>query len=195
MKNLSDEIWHKIFKYGYNDIEFLYSCLLVNKIWSSNVVPILWKQPFKILSRHSYKLISTYFLPNPFYNYHSFLRHLSYYSLYFSVEEWCTINNYAYTHNRAEKVEVLCKTFSHILLLFAKSSNLKILTFVINADNIYYKQIDFAQRVSVVSEILKNRTVSNWISNIEEIELEGDFMIDININLLINTCSKLRKVS
>src|SRR5256885_9002050 len=59
-----NEILQEIFKYIVNDIDYLHSCLLVNKIWSSNVVPILWNRPFHLLLLHnshlSHQIISTY---------------------------------------------------------------------------------------------------------------------------------------
>jgi hypothetical protein len=59
-----NEILQEIFKYIVNDIDHLHSCLLVNKIWSSNVVPILWNRPFHLLLLHnnhlSHQIISTY---------------------------------------------------------------------------------------------------------------------------------------
>ncbi|CAB5320001.1 unnamed protein product [Rhizophagus irregularis] len=59
-----NEILQEIFKYIVNDIDHLHSCLLVNKIWCSNVVPILWNRPFHLLLLHnnhlSHQIISTY---------------------------------------------------------------------------------------------------------------------------------------
>ena len=57
-----NEILQEIFKHFVNDIDYLHSCLLVNKIWSSNVVPILWNRPFHLLynSHLSHQIITTY---------------------------------------------------------------------------------------------------------------------------------------
>ncbi|CAG8499836.1 17185_t:CDS:2 [Funneliformis caledonium] len=59
-----NEILQEIFKHFVNDIDYLHSCLLVNKIWSSNVVPVLWNRPFHLLLHNhinlSHQIISTY---------------------------------------------------------------------------------------------------------------------------------------
>ncbi|CAG8566246.1 15589_t:CDS:2 [Cetraspora pellucida] len=44
--SLPNESLQEIFSYIQYDKKALYSCLLVNKNWCCNIIPLLWKQPF-----------------------------------------------------------------------------------------------------------------------------------------------------
>ncbi|CAG8674480.1 39910_t:CDS:1 [Gigaspora margarita] len=47
MSSLPADCLSIIFKYFYNDLTTLYSCLLVNTLWCSTIIPILWSNPWK----------------------------------------------------------------------------------------------------------------------------------------------------
>ncbi|RIA99782.1 hypothetical protein C1645_811153 [Glomus cerebriforme] len=49
MSKLNGDILYLIFKHFQDNIPTLYSCLLVNKTWCGIIIPILWKNPWKIL--------------------------------------------------------------------------------------------------------------------------------------------------
>ncbi|KAG9300909.1 hypothetical protein G9A89_004967 [Geosiphon pyriformis] len=99
----------EIIKYLENDINSLYSCLLVDRFWCANVVGFLWKRPFHFLEQPSRALIRTYVSclskeqhklfeeagvelplkrPIPTFNYAVFLRELVLTPLYKSVSDW-----------------------------------------------------------------------------------------------------------
>src|SRR6266498_4050272 len=58
------EITSNIIQNFRNDIESLYSCVLVNKICCRIATPLLWEDPFSVKYRRnlSYHFIDTYFL-------------------------------------------------------------------------------------------------------------------------------------
>jgi hypothetical protein len=60
VKLLPPECLLTIFKYFKDDKKTLHSCLLVDRYWSSCVVPLLWNHPFELSKRPSSKLIETY---------------------------------------------------------------------------------------------------------------------------------------
>lgn len=212
-----NEILQEIFNNFVNDICSLHSCLLVNKIWSINVVAILWNRPFHYISLSS-QIISTYLSclekekrleldlkkkfrslsfssdssNSPTYNYPSFLRHLSYFSFICSIQEWCIVH-----HNGNHSA--LIKIIQALFRLFAKfSSSLETLVFVMDMDDLMLfnenHQGYFGNFPSVNSSILREPIVCNWISHIKEIELAGDFVIDQNFPVLLTICKDLKKV-
>src|SRR4051812_16816966 len=56
MSKLTRDCLLIIFEELGNDVKSLYSCLLVNRLWCETVVPILWKNPWKVL-KNKYKVI------------------------------------------------------------------------------------------------------------------------------------------
>src|SRR6266498_1038263 len=57
---LPPEILEEIFENLHDDKKALHSSLLVNRSWCRNIVPILWRQPFKLLNKPSVELVQTY---------------------------------------------------------------------------------------------------------------------------------------
>src|SRR6266542_5194438 len=58
---LPTECMQEIFKHVQAQGFGLYSCLLVNRYWCKNIIPLLWSRPFEVLSSENrYKLIHTY---------------------------------------------------------------------------------------------------------------------------------------
>jgi hypothetical protein len=57
MSNLNRDILYLIFEELKDDGNSLYSCLLVNKIWTNIIIPILWKNPWKYLKKESKNII------------------------------------------------------------------------------------------------------------------------------------------
>src|ERR1700722_6069439 len=58
---LPTECMLEIFKHVQAQDSGLYPCLLVNRYWCKNIIPLLWSHPFKGLSSENrYKLIHTY---------------------------------------------------------------------------------------------------------------------------------------
>lgn len=210
------DILNEIFNHFINDIKDLHSFLFVNKIWSSNVVTILWNRPFHLLLHNninlSHQIISTYLscldkeerskLVNndlslsfsshpPSYNYSSFLRHLSYFSFVASIQEWCIV------HNNCNVCSLL-KIIQALFRLFSKSSpSLETLIFGMDL-NIPNVSQDFNITIHspfTTIRILHESIVLNWISHIKEIELAGDFVIDKSFPVLLNICKDLKKVN
>ncbi|GBC05627.1 hypothetical protein RclHR1_06320005 [Rhizophagus clarus] len=57
MSNLNEDIFYLIFEELKDDRNTLFSCLLVNKSWFNNIIPILWKNPWKYLKNKKMKLM------------------------------------------------------------------------------------------------------------------------------------------
>jgi hypothetical protein len=53
MSKLIGDVLYLVFEDLQDDRKTLYSCLLVNKTWSENVIPILWRNPWKCLTNES----------------------------------------------------------------------------------------------------------------------------------------------
>jgi hypothetical protein len=209
MDSFPNEILQKIYKYNFDDVRTLHSCLLVNKLWCNNVVPILWNRPFHLLlliynkkyNKKSYEIISTYLScldkekmskltlttaskltqnNKPCYNYPSFLLHLSYYTFIVSIQEWCAVyENYSST-----------KIIQSLFRLFANfSPGLITLEFATS-------EIDFDNFNTINSTLsLCDSIVQNWMSNVSELELAGNFVIDHNFPSLFKKCKNIKKVS
>ncbi|CAG8621952.1 19983_t:CDS:2 [Gigaspora margarita] len=65
----------------------LISCLLVDKYWCNNALPLLWNQPFDIVSRDNrHKLIRTYISSKALFKYEKYLEEFSYNNLYLSAD-------------------------------------------------------------------------------------------------------------
>lgn len=196
---LPSDILREILEHFINDVVNLHSFLLVNRLWCSNAVVILWKRPFNITKSH--KIILTYIscldhneklrlktsdLPLPVnpptYNYPSFLRHLSYFPFISFVKLFC-INHK--TFNPCEIEQILFR-------LFSKSTDgLEILDFIIDIDD----NLNLFDNFTAKRNLFKCESIINWMSHIKEIELGGDFVIDENFISLLTNFKDLKKVS
>ncbi|GBC00710.1 hypothetical protein RclHR1_03950006 [Rhizophagus clarus] len=100
MAKLVRDILYLIFEELHDDKNTLYSCLLVNKTWSEIIIPILWRNPWKNLSKenelslsnviishlsnetknlllYSLNYFSTKSYKKPLYNYINYCKHLN----------------------------------------------------------------------------------------------------------------------
>src|SRR3954465_10436768 len=48
------ELLSEIIQYFRSDILTLHSCILVNRLWCRLAIPLLWENPFSIISRRDY---------------------------------------------------------------------------------------------------------------------------------------------
>ncbi|GBB99035.1 hypothetical protein RclHR1_00340026 [Rhizophagus clarus] len=101
MSKLLEDILYSIFEELYDDKNTLCTCLLVSKTWCEIIIPILWRDPWKNLSKENELSLSNliisyltnetknrfhyflnYFLPNscqkPLYNYIIYCKHLNF---------------------------------------------------------------------------------------------------------------------
>ncbi|CAG8461510.1 664_t:CDS:1 [Paraglomus occultum] len=103
---LPTECLQKILSYiDEEDISTQYSCLLVNRIWHDNTLPILWRRPFAYVKpKYSHKVLHELLLllPNevkkklgllminlkPINNYARFIRDIDYLHLVVAVDTW-----------------------------------------------------------------------------------------------------------
>src|SRR6266542_4190020 len=166
LPELSDEI----IQYFRNDFSTLHSCILVNRLWCRLAIPILWENPFSIISRDNYycledhkiRFIDIYlhnlndeekiklneyginfsFLSNTLFNYPNFIKHLKINEFIYAVEEWI---------KATVKIEVIQNSDS---VRFIYKSLLKI--FTENEANLYTLEINnhYNHSYDAVSELI-----------------------------------------
>ncbi|PKC75805.1 hypothetical protein RhiirA1_407170 [Rhizophagus irregularis] len=61
--NLAPELLGQIFSHLEYDLNTLYSCLLVSRIWCKSTVPLLYKQPFHLCPTYNHKKLINLYLP------------------------------------------------------------------------------------------------------------------------------------
>ncbi|PKB97404.1 hypothetical protein RhiirA5_433212 [Rhizophagus irregularis] len=59
---LIDDCVYDILQYLQNDGTTLFNCLLVNRFWCKTTIPLLYTNPFVIISKKKYMIISTIIL-------------------------------------------------------------------------------------------------------------------------------------
>ncbi|PKC70170.1 hypothetical protein RhiirA1_532894 [Rhizophagus irregularis] len=102
------ELIDDIIQYFHNDYKTLHSCILVNRLWCSLAIPLLWEDPFSSPTKNNHFIeIYLHFLnddyktklneyvihngilnSNTLFNYPKFIQHLNTYEVYNSIEEW-----------------------------------------------------------------------------------------------------------
>ncbi|CAB5182229.1 unnamed protein product [Rhizophagus irregularis] len=102
------ELIDDIIQYFHYDYKTLHSCILVNRLWCSLAIPLLWENPFSSPTKN-YHCIEIYLhylnddcktklneyvihngilKSNTLFNYPKFIQHLNTYEVYNSIEEW-----------------------------------------------------------------------------------------------------------
>jgi hypothetical protein len=191
---LPNELLKEIFNNESQNIKFLHSCLLVNKSWNFNVIPILWNRPFHLLlhcnKKYSHHIISTYHSclnKQTIYNYHLFLRQLSFFSFLASVQEWCTLN---------ENVPFDLKIAKEIFLFFAKfTPMLESLEFTFEIESLF-KLTNVKLFNSMIVFIIIDSKVRKWVSDVREIFLEGDINgpYRYDFSMILHSCRNIKTV-
>ncbi|RGB26907.1 hypothetical protein C1646_820108 [Rhizophagus diaphanus] len=102
------ELIDDIIQYFHYDYKTLHSCILVNRLWCSLAIPLLWEDPFssptkdyhciEIYLHHlnddcktklnEYVIHNGILNSNTLFNYPKFIQHLNTYKVYNSIEEW-----------------------------------------------------------------------------------------------------------
>ncbi|PKY30820.1 hypothetical protein RhiirB3_448101 [Rhizophagus irregularis] len=112
------ELYYEIIQYFRKDISTLYSCILVNRLWCRLAIPLIWEDPFSLLTQNS-RYINTYLcflnedgkarfneygindnllLLNTSFNYPRFIKYLDTFKISNSVEDWVITLKYKYNH-------------------------------------------------------------------------------------------------
>lgn len=102
------EIINEIIENFYDDFKTLHSCLLVNRLWCRLAIPLLWNDPFSIITEN-YNFIEIYLLHlrndakkelnkyitcnnlyslNTLFNYPSFIQHLDTSKISYAINKW-----------------------------------------------------------------------------------------------------------
>ncbi|PKY32261.1 hypothetical protein RhiirB3_450316 [Rhizophagus irregularis] len=122
------ELTYEVIKYFQNDYSTLYSCILVNRLWCRLAIPLLWENPFSILTKNynfieiylhnlnddlktklnEFKIIDNSLPSNTLFNYPKFLKYLNTHNFIFFVEKW--LKYYSRSYNRLGDVYVLLLT-------------------------------------------------------------------------------------
>ncbi|EXX51805.1 uncharacterized protein OCT59_000361 [Rhizophagus irregularis] len=102
------ELIDDIIQYFHYDYKTLHSCILVNRLWCSLAIPLLWENPFSSPTKNyhcieiylhylndddktklnEYVIHNELFPTNTLFNYPKFIQHLNTYEVYNSIEEW-----------------------------------------------------------------------------------------------------------
>ncbi|PKY42827.1 hypothetical protein RhiirA4_456705 [Rhizophagus irregularis] len=162
---LPTECMLEIFKHVQAQDSGLYSCLLVNRYWCKNIVPLLWSRPFEALSTENrYKLIHTYLacldredylnlssslqsynikiieIRQPLFNYSMYLEEFSYKQLEIAVHStihiWC--NKTFINNHKQDQILLIATTLCKLFM--RRSISLK--SFIIDK---YFSHSDIPQ--------------------------------------------------
>src|SRR6266496_6007720 len=141
MSQLPDDCLNKIFEHLEYDKITLYSCLLVNRLWCKISVRILWRdirnyntliaclpnESKEILFKNKI-IISTSTLKPPIFNYPSFCKSLSVYSVNYNIRKLLNKQQNISTQNLKDNI---CIVLQEIFkLLMSQITSLKKLTFI-----------------------------------------------------------------
>ncbi|RGB25439.1 hypothetical protein C1646_771708 [Rhizophagus diaphanus] len=206
------ELIDKIIQYFHYDYKTLHSCILVNRLWCSLAIPLLWEDPFSIPTKN-YQFIEIYlhYLNddnktklneyvihndilnlNTLFNYPKFIQHLDTFKVYYSIEKWVTS-----IKNSTTKRPVFNYSMKNANLLFSQVSNLStlifrslFLIFIENKVNLHSFEVipicsDFDKIDKIIELILQN---PYFIFNIKNFKLACDGMNN-NITRLLTLIS------
>ncbi|RGB29769.1 hypothetical protein C1646_766167 [Rhizophagus diaphanus] len=170
------ELLNEILQYFHQDYKTLYSCILVNRLWCSLAIPLLWENPFSIEFPKNYHFIEIYlynlndddktklieygmnkdlFPSNTLFRYPSFIKHLDINKISKSIEDWEVTIRTSETNNDLQKSnfkKLICKSLIRI--------------FIENEVNLYSLKVLLG---SFDELILQN---SNFIGNIKNLKLD-----------------------
>jgi hypothetical protein len=210
------ELTYEVLKYFKNDFSTLHSCILVNRLWCRLAIPLLWENPFSILTGN-HKFIEIYLLytlndelktklneyelydnslsSNTLFNYPKFIKNLSTYKIVSSVDRW-----FGMALETAKPLDPYSRSYLKrlvnisLLKIFiddeVKLHNLEIDN-TINSD--YYNAIfNNILLNDILKLILQN---PNFIHNIRNLELQiiSDYN-NKNCMSLINLHQNLKKI-
>ncbi|RGB40679.1 hypothetical protein C1646_798469 [Rhizophagus diaphanus] len=212
------ELTYEIIKNFQNDYSTLHSCILVNRLWCRLAIPLLWENPFSILTGN-YNFIEVYLynlndlktqlnkyifidyllLSNTLFDYPSFIRYLSMYKISFSIVRWLKANDKTSKYNNRNNSESVfeIKEFkvliemSLIKLFIENEANLH--TFEIKIDTSYYNKYCN----NILESILQNPNFINKIGNLKISILRSTTLTnDTNDHILkiINPHQNLKRI-
>ncbi|CAB4426527.1 unnamed protein product [Rhizophagus irregularis] len=177
------ELTYEVIKYFKNDYSTLYSCILVNRLWCRLAIPLLWENPFSILTKNynfieiylhnlnddlkmklnEFKIIDNSLPSNTLFNYPKFLKYLNTHNFIFFVEKW--LKYYSRSYNRLGDVYVL------LLTIFIENEvNLHTLEIEISCDyyNTFFDKIleSILQSTNFIHSIINLKLyISNYNEN------------------------------
>ncbi|KAF0545740.1 hypothetical protein F8M41_002027 [Gigaspora margarita] len=150
MISIPNECFFEIFNHFQDCYNILFSCLLVNRQWCRNIVPILWKNPLKEF--RDVRIIKTYLLslnaeekaqlrpfgivfpidPKPLFDYTAYTTSIVEYNLCEGIkncldDKRCGINYYSISDDYERTVRVIKSSL--ISMLLRTSKNLKLVDF------------------------------------------------------------------
>jgi hypothetical protein len=216
------EITYDILKYFQNDFTTLHSCILVNRLWCRLAIPLLWENPFSILTGN-YNFINIYLEnlndelkaklneyeitinsspSNTLFNYPNFIKYLSTQKFIFSIENW--FKNAVKTSLNLESRYIInspsdfdSKKLIHKLLLkifIENEANLRTLEIVVSSFCNHDTYLD-----SILELILQN---PNFFYNIRNLKIymwinkyyKRVILCENRVLQLINSQKNLKKI-
>ncbi|RGB25722.1 hypothetical protein C1646_771340 [Rhizophagus diaphanus] len=187
----------------------LYSCLLVNKRWCVNVVPILWSAVFYPIQTIRIGVITTYLsclslekrkilqnqaginIPTNYdkttFRYATYLTELNFEKFLKTIFLWSKKNRKPYRNTKRNELIV-----QYLLELFS-SNCAKIKYFAMNNVPNYLLNDDYFDNLKTIDfKLLREPNIRNCLSNVKELRLEWDALaLDGFLNSIGYTCRSL----
>ncbi|RGB28130.1 hypothetical protein C1646_768199 [Rhizophagus diaphanus] len=200
------ELTHEIIQYFRKDISTLYSCILVNRLWCRLAIPLLWEDPFSLLTQNSH-YINTYLcllnedgkarfneyginnnllLSNTSFNYPRYIKYLDTFKISNSVEDWVITLKYNYNHMLGKLVY---RSLIEVLLLENKV-NSHSFEVILDMNFTYTSYFD-----DTVDLILQNPNLTKY--NIRGLTLSYDSLLEseYTLSFLKFLCSNYNSIS
>ncbi|RGB37312.1 hypothetical protein C1646_813439 [Rhizophagus diaphanus] len=203
------ELTNEIIKNFQNDYSTLYSCVLVNRLWCRLAIPLLWENPFLILTGN-YNFIEVYLynlndclksklneyhtnhyllLSNTLFNYPSFIRYLSPRKIASSIDRWLEANDIIskLSNRYPESIFEFKRLVEMSLIKLFMENEAKLHTFEITYYNKYCDNI--------LESILQNPNFINKIGNLKISILCSHTSTNDRISQIINSHQNLKRMA
>src|SRR6266498_2875502 len=148
-----------------NDVNTLYSFLLINHVWCEHMIPFLWKNPFNLIKKNPRKIVSSFFnfldektksitgtqdYKKTLIRYPTYLRQVSFMNIFDGVLDWVRFNK-----KINEKFEEFPSKEDQVFSIMISKEILKMI--LRDSTELEYLKID-------ISRELKRRTRCEFIS-------------------------------
>ncbi|EXX63655.1 uncharacterized protein OCT59_000403 [Rhizophagus irregularis] len=207
------ELIDDIIQYFHNDYKTLHSCILVNRLWCSLAIPLLWEDPFSSPTKnHHFIEIYLHFLnddyktklneyvihngilkSNTLFNYPKFIQHLNTYEVYNSIEEWFATVRYSTTKKPVYSMKNANLSYSQVSNFKNLIFRSLFLLFIETEVNLHsFEVISVHSDVDKIIELtLQN---PNFIFNIKNFKLASNVMnnnITRLLTLIYSNCNSI----
>jgi hypothetical protein len=214
------ELTYEVLKHFKNDFSTLHSCILVNRLWCRLAIPLLWENPFSILTKNfnyidiyldnlngdlktklnEYKIINNSLPSNTLFNYTKFLKYLNICKIIGPINRWFEVVN---TNSKSEIGFLIQDLNLSSILDFKKLIIISLFKiFIENEVKLHTLEIEISYTYfntyfdDILELILQN---PNFIHDIRNLELyviinTENTLIKNRISQIINSHQNLKRV-